>query len=275
MVVSDAQPDFFSLDGCFSNIVHLQTIVDLTGDSEEDNAHSGDLSRANTTSRATSRLGLSAEDPIDLDPDDTDLFKATTSVNSRTEMANLVSGPTEGNTHGSQTGAAEIHSMNMQDDASSCNSHLPTHTNISTDPIRATPQPTPRESSEKILTLSRKRKRILASSSDNFHSEEVNDEQIFESTITSSIEPQEPLPSQTFRQLRIQNVRREEESEDTSGTGDSIFGSTPILDVSDSDIIGYKYVTDTLKKHIQDLRASHQYFAKVSLSKISLQENPY
>jgi len=116
------------------------------------------------------------------------------------------------------------------------------------------------------LTSSKKRKRFGAPSSDDNHPEDVNDEAIFEPVITSSIEPREPLPTQTFRRLRNQNLKGKQGSEDTSGTSDSIFASTPIHDASDSDTIAYKYVTDTLKRHIQDLRTSHQYFTKVSIS---------
>ena len=260
--------EIFSFDIYFSNTAYSQTIVDLTADSEEDDAPTGGRSRANTTSRGTSRLGLSAEEPIDLDPDDNEPPKLATSVNSQAEMSSPRSRSAGEEAHRSQAKATASHSINVQDDEPSKNSRLPTRTESSINPTGETSQSTSRASPEKNSTLSGKKKQFLAPSSDDNHPEDVHDETILEPAITSSIEPREPLPSQTFRLLRFRTTGGKQGSEDTSGTGDSVFGSTPILDASDSDTIAYKYVTDTLKKHIQDLRASHQYFTKVSLAQI-------
>jgi hypothetical protein len=194
------------------------------------------------------------------------------SVNSQAQMPSLGSWPAKEEAHSSQARAAESRSVNVQDVAPSSDSRLPNHMKSSANPARVSSQLTLRASPEKNSTPSRKRKRFLAPSSDDNHPEDVHDETMLEPSITSSIEPQEPLSSQSFRQCRIQNFERKQVSEDTSGTGDSVFGSTPILDASNSDTIAYKYVTDTLEKHIQDLRATHQYFTKVSLAQVSSEE---
>jgi len=265
------QIECFSFDVCSSNTVHSQTI-DLTADSEEDNAPTGSLSRSNTTSRGKSRLGFSAEAPINLDPDDIQPPKVTTSGNSQAQMPSLRSLPAEEEAHGSEAGAAESRTTNVQDVAPPSSSRLPDHTKSSTNPAGVSSQSALQASPEKFSTSSRKRKRFFTQSSDDNHLEDVHDETMLDPPITSSIEPQEPLSSQSFRQLKIQNFERKYGSEDTSGTSDSVFGSTPILDASDSDTISYKHVTDTLEAHIEDLRTTHAYFTKVSLVQILSEE---
>ena len=273
MTVSDATKIEYFLRNLFSNTVYSQTVVDLTGDSEDDNTPTKRLSRVNATSRGTSRLGFSAEEPINLDPDDTEPPNAAASVKSQAEMSSLRSRPAEQEAHtSSQARTTESHSLNVQDDTASNPSRLPTFSESSANPSGSASQSTPQASPEKNPTSSRKRKRFLVPSSDDNRPENVNDDPIFEPVITSSIEPREPLPSQTFRRPQIQNSGHKQGSEDTSGTCDLVFGSTPIFDASDSDTIAYKYVTDTLKKHIQDLRTTHQYFTKVSLAQILSKE---
>jgi len=213
--------------------------------------------------------GASAEQPIHLDSDDDSPARIATRQNSEAEMVNRRSWPAKQKAHGSQTGTAEAHSPDVQDDTRSSNFRLPTHTKSSPNPVGAASQPTVGTSPEKGSTLSKKRKRLVALSSDDNHSEHVNDEKIAEAAVTSSIEPREPLSSQTSRQIRNQNLGGKQGSEDTWGTHDSVLGATPALDVSDSDIITYKHVTDTLKKHHHELRTIHQYFTKVSRLEIS------